>query len=136
MDSAKDGVIVFTLGSGLKRLPKAMLDKVVPVFQELKKKVVMRHDGEIPKTIPKNVLIQKWLPQNNLLGHPNTKLFITHAGNNGQLEGIYHGIPMLQLPHLGDQFYNANKAVRKNYGLTLNPHEFTTQEFNNTIHNF
>ena len=134
MDSAKDGVIVFTLGSGLKRLPKAMLDKVIPVFQELKLKVIMRHDGEMPKLIPKNVLIQKWLPQNDLLGHPNTKLFITHAGNNGQLEGIYHGIPMLQLPHVGDQYYNAHRAVRKNYGLTLDPHEFTSQEFNDTIH--
>ena len=133
MDSSKDGVIVFTLGSGLKRLPMDMLTKVLLVFKELKQNVIIRHDGEIPRDVPKNVHIEKWLPQNNLLAHSKTKVFITHCGNNGQLEGVYHGVPMLMLPHLGDQFYNARRATKKNYGLTLDAHQFTVEQFNDTI---
>jgi UDP:flavonoid glycosyltransferase YjiC (YdhE family) len=46
-----------------------------------------------------NVLFLPWLPQNDLLGHPKTKLFITHCGKNGIFEALYHGIPMIGFPY-------------------------------------
>ena len=47
------------------------------------------------KNIPDNVMLYDWLPQNDLLGHRNTKLFITHCGRNGQFESMYHAVPMV-----------------------------------------
>jgi hypothetical protein len=64
-------------------------------------------------------MFASWLPQNDLLGHKNTKLFITHGGNNGQLEGVVHGVPMLTLPIFGDQFYNAQRAFKRGLGIHL-----------------
>ncbi len=38
--------------------------------------------------IPSNILIKRWRPQNDLLGHPNVKKFVTHGGQNGQRPSI------------------------------------------------
>jgi len=35
---------------------------------------------------PKHVLRQDWLPLNDLLGHVNTRLLISHCGANSQFE--------------------------------------------------
>lgn len=48
----------------------------------------------------------KWLPQNDILGHNNTRLFITHGGANGLAEASYHGVPMICSPFFGDQHDN------------------------------
>ena len=62
-----------------------------------------------------NVKASPWLPQNDILGHPNTRLFIGHAGMNGMMEAGYHGVPMICVPFFGDQFDNAVAA--KHFGL-------------------
>lgn len=44
---------------------------------------------------PSNIFISNWVPQEDLLRHPNIKLFITHCGLGGTEEAILNGIPML-----------------------------------------
>ena len=47
-----------------------------------------RYSGSLNKNnfnIPSNVKFMSWLPQNDLLAHNKTKLFITHGGINGRL---------------------------------------------------
>merc|ERR1711923_308583 len=61
----------------------------------------------------------EWIPQNDLIGHPKTKLFITHGGTNGLYEAIYHSVPMLGLPLLVDQFDNMLRVTERGAGLTL-----------------
>uniref|UniRef100_A0A672LJF8 Glucuronosyltransferase n=1 Tax=Sinocyclocheilus grahami TaxID=75366 RepID=A0A672LJF8_SINGR len=58
---------------------------------------------------PGNKLLVDWLPQNDLLGHPQTKVFITHRGTNGIQEAIYHGVPILGLPIVFDQPDNLSR---------------------------
>ena len=67
-----------------------------------------------------------WVPQNDILGHSNTKLFISHCCHNAQVETLYHAVPIICLPIFGDQHYNAMRMHRKGYGLFLNIAEFTT----------
>ncbi len=66
-----------------------------------------RYPHSEPKHIPKNVKLLKWLPQNDLLGHVKTKLFITHSGGSSQFEALYHGVPMVMFPMFSEQHYNA-----------------------------
>ena len=54
-----------------------------------------------------------WLPQNDVLGHKQTKLFLSHCGSNSVYEAAYHGVPMVAIPFGGDQPMNADKAVAK-----------------------
>ena len=126
---AGDGLVVFTLGSFIKRVPSGIMDKFMAAFRRMRYSVVMRFDGDMNvDSVPANVKISRWLPQNDLLGHPNTRLFISHVGNNGQLEAVYHGVPMLAAPLFSDQPYNAQRSEHRGYGKTIDILNFTVDE--------
>ena len=50
------------------------------------------------------------MPQQDLLGHPKIRLFITHGGLNSKQEAVYHGVPFIVMPVFADQPINAQKA--------------------------
>ena len=66
----------------------------------------------------KNIHFFEFLPQIFLL--QNVILFITHGGLNSIKESIYYEVPMLLMPQHLDNFSNANKIVKKGFGLQLN----------------
>lgn len=65
-------------------------------------------------------MVQKWLPQDDILAHPNVKLFISHCGKGGVSEARYHGVPILGLPIFADQPANLNAIVEEGWGVPLN----------------
>ncbi|XP_066262698.1 UDP-glycosyltransferase UGT5-like [Euwallacea similis] len=120
LDNAKDGVIYFSMGSNIKSkdMPKEKKEFIMGVLGRLKQKVLWKFEEDLPGK-PKNVLIQKWFPQQDVLAHKNIKLFITHGGLLSTTETVYHGVPILALPVFGDQDGNADRAVYNGYGLKL-----------------
>ncbi|KAM3618892.1 uncharacterized protein V6R79_026467 [Siganus canaliculatus] len=104
--SGKHGVVIMTLGTLLGDLGPEISEIFASAFARIPQKVIWRHIGERPKTLGNNTMVVKWLPQNDLLGHPKTKLFIAHGGTNGLYEAIYHGVPVLGVPLIFDQFDN------------------------------
>lgn len=54
-----------------------------------------------------NILVRPWLPQQDLLGHPAVKVFLTHGGIHSIYEGLWHGKPMVVMPLAVDQFGEA-----------------------------
>ncbi|KAL1763506.1 UDP-glucuronosyltransferase 2B31-like, partial [Sigmodon hispidus] len=81
--------------------------------------VLWRFQGKKPDTLGSNTRLYKWLPQNDLLGHPKTRAFITHGGTNGIYEAIYHGIPVVGIPLFADQFDNVIRLKTKGAGVRL-----------------
>ena len=110
MTSAKNGVVVMTFGSSVTKMPDEIVMKFLEAFSQLNQTVVAKLSIPQGWVVPKNIHIRSWLPQNDILGHPNTRLFITHCGNGGQYEALYHGIPMLGFPLFAEQHANAEKA--------------------------
>nr|CAH7731538.1 unnamed protein product [Callosobruchus chinensis] len=118
MDSAKEGVVYFSMGSILQ--PSMMKDDkkmaILNAFGKLKQKVLWKWDKVTIPGKPANVKLAKWFPQQDLLAHPNMKLFVTHGGILSTLETIYHGVPVLALPLFADQKSNAARAEEAGYG--------------------
>ncbi|KAF8373514.1 hypothetical protein PRIPAC_79943, partial [Pristionchus pacificus] len=70
-------------------------------------------------TVPKNVLINTWHPQNDILAHPKTVAFITHAGYNSIGESIASGTPLITIPLAADQFRNSRLVEYRGFGVRV-----------------
>ncbi|XP_059193118.1 UDP-glucuronosyltransferase 2A1-like [Centropristis striata] len=101
--SAEHGVIIMSLGTLVGSLPEEVAEHVAAAFAQLPQKVIWRHTGKRPSNLGNNTLLLDWLPQNDLLGHPKTRVFVAHGGTNGLQEAIYHGVPIVGLPLMFDQ---------------------------------
>ena len=74
------------------------------VFKRLPQRVIIKLDSEYWRdNAPDNVMVVSWVPQQSILAHPTTRLFITHCGMHGVLESIYYGVPMVGMPVFIDQ---------------------------------
>uniref|UniRef100_UPI00398F124B UDP-glucuronosyltransferase 2C1-like isoform X1 n=2 Tax=Pristiophorus japonicus TaxID=55135 RepID=UPI00398F124B len=104
--SGKHGIVVMSLGTFVNSLSLDISMKIAEALAQIPQKVIWRHVGDIPPNIGNNTLLAKWIPQNDLLGHPKTRAFISHGGTNGVYEAIYHGVPVVGLPLFYDQFDN------------------------------
>nr|XP_019963667.1 PREDICTED: UDP-glucuronosyltransferase 2B20-like isoform X2 [Paralichthys olivaceus] len=104
--SGEHGVVVMTLGTLLNDLGPEISETIASAFANIPQKVVWRHTGKRPVTLGNNTMLVEWLPQNDLLGHAKTKVFVTHGGTNGIYEAIYQGVPILGIPLIFDQFDN------------------------------
>ena len=135
IDGAKKGVILMTFGTRMFSIPSDMVEKFSSAFRRLDGyRVIWRLKNKDDVELPDNVMIGQWLPQNDILAHPSVKLFITHCGNNGQYEAVYHGVPMIGFPLAGDQIYNAKRLERKGFGLSMDLYDFTADQLLDNIH--
>ncbi|CAH1153880.1 unnamed protein product [Phaedon cochleariae] len=121
LDGAENGVIYFSLGSYLKSedLSADTRAALLNAFAKRRERVIWKWDDAVLPGQPSNVKVAKWLPQSDILAHPNIKLFITHGGYLSRTETVYHGVPVIALPILGDQRMNAKAAVNDGYGIAL-----------------
>ena len=132
---AENGVVLMTFGSIASSYPVAIAEKFLAAFRRLDGyRVIWRMKNTDGLEIPDNVMIAQWVPQNDILAHPSVKLFITHCGNNGQYEAVYHGVPMIGVPLGGDQVYNAKRLDHKGYGLSMDLYHFTADQLLDNIH--
>lgn len=93
----------------------------------------MKWKNEEMNEKPKNVFISKWLPQTDILAHPNMKIFISHCGYGSVVEAKHHGVPIIGIPYVGDQHSNAAKIVEEGWALRINFNEFSEETFMNAI---
>uniref|UniRef100_A0A3Q1CMU2 UDP-glucuronosyltransferase n=1 Tax=Amphiprion ocellaris TaxID=80972 RepID=A0A3Q1CMU2_AMPOC len=96
-------------------------------------KVLWRYTGEKPKTLGPNTKLYDWIPQNDLLGHPKTRAFITHGGTNGIYEAIYHGVPMVGIPLFGDQPDNLVHMKAKGAAVTVDLNFMKSEDLTDAI---
>nr|XP_027216417.1 UDP-glucuronosyltransferase 2B10-like [Penaeus vannamei] len=79
--AGSEGVVYFSLGSMAQgqSMPKKYRDMFVEAFKQLKQRVIWKYEVAL-EGVSDNVLMRKWLPQQDILAHPNVRVFITHGG--------------------------------------------------------
>lgn len=129
LDSAEHGAILFSMGSIIQAVkwPSEKREALVKVFAKLKQKVIWKYENETLPNKPENVMISKWIPQRDILAHPNVKLFISHCGLLGTIEALVEGVPILGFPIYGDQKMNMAKTMARGNGLQIYFDEITEE---------
>ncbi|XP_053557183.1 UDP-glucuronosyltransferase 3A1 [Bombina bombina] len=135
--SGESGFIVVTLGSMISSYPNyEILKEMNSGFAKLPQKVIWRYQtSQWPKglKLASNVKIMDWVSQNDLLGHPNVRLLVTHGGWNSLMEAVYHGVPVVGIPLFGDQFDNLARMKAKKMGTIITPDQIKAERFANVI---
>ncbi|XP_054409147.1 UDP-glucuronosyltransferase 2B7 isoform X1 [Pongo abelii] len=131
--SGENGVVVFSLGSMVSNMKEERANVIASALAQIPQKVLWRFDGNKPDTLGLNTRLYKWIPQNDLLGHPKTRAFITHGGANGIYEAIYHGIPMVGIPLFADQPDNIAHMKAKGAALKLDFNTMSSTDLLNAL---
>ncbi|XP_065770034.1 UDP-glucuronosyltransferase 2B17-like isoform X4 [Muntiacus reevesi] len=131
--SGENGIVVFSLGSMVSNMSEDRAKVIASALAQIPQKVLWRYDGKKPDTLGPNTRLYKWLPQNDLLGHPKTKAFITHGGSNGVYEAIYHGVPMVGTPLFADQADNIARMKVKGAAVRLDLETMSTRDLLNAL---
>lgn len=121
IESSPSGVIYFSLGSLIngQSLGDEKKNLFLKTFERFPQKVIWKWENE---SVPHNhdkVLLGKWMPQLDILCHPNTRLFISHGGLLSVMEAVHCGVPMVVIPQMGEQYTNAKALEAQGAGIIL-----------------
>ncbi|XP_069599868.1 2-hydroxyacylsphingosine 1-beta-galactosyltransferase isoform X2 [Ranitomeya imitator] len=120
MDSVDEhGFVLVSFGAGVKYLSEDIAEKLAGALAKLRQKVLWRFSGPKPRNLGNNTKLVEWLPQNDLLGHPKIKTFLSHGGLNGIFEAMYHGVPVVGIPLFGDHYDTMTRVQAKGMGICL-----------------
>ncbi|GMS86943.1 hypothetical protein PENTCL1PPCAC_9118 [Pristionchus entomophagus] len=75
-----------------------------------------------------NLVLTDWMPQNDLLNHPNLAVFITHGGMGSVQELALRGKPAILIPMFGDQPRNAAMIEHNRLGKVLSKTDINNHE--------
>ena len=132
MDSSPQGVILISFGSVVDELGTPALKKLFTALEKLEERIIFKSKQKVDNA-PDNVHVVDWMPQNDLLAHPNMRLFVTHGGMNSYIESVYHGVPLLVAPFAIDQHGTAALVKSQGFGEILDLNDFTSGQLKSTI---
>lgn len=139
VESGKKGTVLMSLGTNIKSnlLGDDVLKAILKTFESISDyNFIWKFESEadkLPVKPSKNVMIGKFLPQNDLLAHPNLKMFITHAGALSTQESLWYGKPMVGIPFIADQHRNLAKLLRTESAIKVDIATFTAENFRKSI---
>lgn len=101
ISSGKKGTILMSLGTNIRSdlLGEKILTNFIRTFASLPEyNFIWKFESkeeDLPIKLSKNVMIGKFLPQNDILAHPKIVGFVSHAGQLSTHEALYHGVPVI-----------------------------------------
>lgn len=122
-DASANKLLLLKIARGLAKQDAAVIWKLSEEDQRLVE----------TETGLKNILTMSFLPQPELLKLPEIACFLAHGGSSGIQESLIGGIPMICMPFIGDQGYNASAIEEMGVGIRLWPHKFEPDEFDNVL---
>ena len=127
LESAPDGVVLVSFGSTFDYLPTMVIKRLCHAFKRIPQKVIWKLRQSELCVDKGKILTQDWFPQNDLLGHPKVKLFVSHVGISSVVETIYHGVPVISAPIGIDQHFNSAFMTSRKFGVHMSLNDFTVE---------
>ncbi|XP_039501343.2 UDP-glucosyltransferase 2 [Drosophila santomea] len=135
--SGSSGFIYVSMGSSVKaaNMPEALRHMLVKTFARLPYHVLWKYEGSSTdiKDITSNVKLSQWLPQQDILGHPKIRAFVTHGGLLSMFETVFHGVPVVTMPVFCDHDVNSAKAEIDGYAIKLDLQTLSTNQLYKAI---
>nr|XP_044248698.1 UDP-glycosyltransferase UGT5 isoform X3 [Drosophila takahashii] len=135
--SGVSGFIYVSMGSSVKaaNMPEALRQILVKTFARLPYHVLWKYEGSSAdiKDLTSNVKLSRWLPQQDILGHPKLRAFVTHGGLLSMFETVFHGVPVVTMPVFCDHDVNSAKAEVDGYAVKLDLQTLSTNQLHKTI---
>ncbi len=124
---ARKTVLYFSMGStGNPRY----LELAFELFAEHPDYEVLMTTGgliEIPDVLPQNFFVAKFAPGSEVLARAD--VFISQGGSGSMYQAIGAGVPMLLIPYMHDQNWNALRVERLGLGRRLSDLQFSKEDF-------
>ncbi|CAG9860312.1 unnamed protein product [Phyllotreta striolata] len=135
LDGSPQGAIYFSLGSNMKsvNLSSTLRKEITTALAELPYNVIWKWEDDHLADKPDNVLIKKWLPQQDILGHPNIKAFITQGGLQSIEEAIINEVPLVGIPFFSDQPSNMRKIEEQGIGRMIDYASLTKEKLKSAV---
>ncbi|KAL4715802.1 hypothetical protein ACJJTC_006381 [Scirpophaga incertulas] len=144
VEGAESGIIYVSFGSMAKvsDMPQKYLESILGAFQKFPQRFIWRWDdtsmdkpqiAALPKdlkdllTNKSKLYIANWLPQLDILAHPKTLAFFSHAGMGSTVEAIHFGVPMVAMAIFGDQPANAAAVKESGLGVQIAVNELSKE---------
>lgn len=137
LDNSVHGVVYFSLGSNVQasKLPEFIKNLIVTALSEISYDVLFKWEtDDIPKN-SNNILFEPWFPQQEVLAHKNVKVFVSQVGLQSLEEAITFEVPLVGIPFMGDQAYNAHRMEEMKIGVKLDSESMTKEDFKNAVIN-
>lgn len=135
--SGESGFIYVSMGSSVKaaNMPQTLRHLLIQTFARLPYHVLWKYEGNGADIadLSSNVKLSRWLPQQDILGHPKLRAFVTHGGLLSMYETVFHGVPVVTMPVFCDHDVNSAKAEVDGYALKLELATLTTGQLYKSI---
>lgn len=139
VEGGKKGTVLMSLGTNIlsSTLGEEILTTILKTFESLPDyNFIWKFEAEpheLPVVLGKNVMVSKFLPQNDLLAQENLKAFITHAGGLSTQESLWYGKPMVCIPFIADQYRTTDKSVRMGVAVKMEIATLKVDNFRSSI---
>ena len=131
--AGSDGIIVVCFGTMTGHLDVKRNELYARVLARFPQRVVWRVTGTRPASLGNNTLVVDWMPQNDLLRHASTRLFVSHCGLSSTMEAAHNAIPVVAMPMCTDGFRNALKLTRAGMAFSLDFKRLTEDSLESAI---
>lgn len=119
--SSRVGIVIVSLRMSLtfQGIPSNVQEVLLTAFSSIPHTVVLCGKIPIANEFPKNVISVENADDQDLIGHPRTRLVISSCDKMLVLSAMYHSTPMICLPLIGEQFTLSSQVQQKGIGVSI-----------------